>query len=84
MDKLLIFPYLKMENFYLRERVQELTELNDSLSQNTAKTDEPADEDTPQVMSKPVKILWISTDGFHIAIFPTANAVEMTSSACSV
>lgn len=67
-DKLLISSHnLKMENFYLRERVQELTELNDSLSQNTAKTDEPADEDTPQVMSKARQNLMnIYEDGFHI------------------
>ena len=68
-DKLLISSHnLKMENFYLRERVQELTELNDSLSQNTAKTDEPADEDTPQVMSKARQNLMnIYEDGFHIS-----------------
>ncbi len=67
-DKLLISSHnLKMENFYLRERVQELTELNDHLNQYQEENLENESKDGPQVMSKARQNLMnIYEDGFHI------------------
>jgi regulator of replication initiation timing len=67
-DKLLISSHnLKMENFYLRERVQELTDLNDHLSAKNKQHTEDDTDGTPQVMSKARQNLMnIYEDGFHI------------------
>lgn len=67
-DKLLISSHnLKMENFYLRERVQELTELNESMDTKQEDNAEESEKGNPQVMSKARQNLMnIYEDGFHI------------------